>query len=67
MDRNLKMRNLIILGLEDEENLISLEAKIINFIKEKIHDDININQIDYIKRIGASRMKTRLDQWWFLS
>ena len=40
--------------------LFSLEAKIIKLIKEKIQYDININQIDYIKRVGqANEEKVR--------
>ena len=61
LDRNLKMRNLIIHGIEDgEKAFFLLEAKIIKLIKEKIQYDININQIDYIKRVGqANEEKVR--------
>lgn len=53
IEREMKMRNIIIQGLEEgEENINNLETKVINFIKEKLYCDININQIDYIKRIG---------------
>ena len=41
LDRNLKMRNLIIHGIEDgEKAFFLLEAKIIKLIKEKIKYDM---------------------------
>ena len=48
-----KGKNILIDGIEEKEtNLLELENGTIEFIKEKIDNEFNTKQINFIKRIG---------------
>lgn len=53
-DREIRKRNIIIHGLEEEGNskYLELERQVVKFIKNKIKVDLKEEEIDFLRRIG---------------